>query len=185
MKIFALETDAERLCANFCGPNERIVATIRFHGLRFAVQLVVDLFWTAVIIGLCVFVARVGVPMGYAALAGLVAWIILVFFPLLRVFLDWRFDMLLITSEKIVIVDQSSIFHQKIQHLNMENVASTHAETQFWNLFPFGSLRIELKEGVGKGITLRYIPHASRVASMISDVFVSFEQRRGVRRERE
>jgi hypothetical protein len=182
MKIFALETDAHKLCKNFCGATERIIATVRFHGLRFAMTVTKAVFWTIVIAIFVTLGIRFDVPASVAVTVGILAWFILAFLPLLRTFLDWKFDMLLITTEKIVIIDQSSLFQQKIHHLNMENVASIRVETQFANIFPFGRLCIELKEGIGEEICLPYIPKASQVASMISDVFVNFEQRRNGQR---
>jgi GNAT superfamily N-acetyltransferase len=59
-----------------------------------------------------------------------------------------------VTNEEVVFVDQSSLFHIKIRQMNLDNVASVSAESQFWNIFPFGKIHFDLKEGVGSSLTL-------------------------------
>ncbi len=64
--------------------------------------------------------------------------------------------------------------------MSLENFASVVAETQFWNIFPFGMLRFHLKEGERETV-MKYIPHAQEVAEKIADVVASFQRRKYVR----
>jgi hypothetical protein len=182
VRIFALETDTEKLKKRFLSQEEREIRTVFFHGFRFYLAVARLTFWTFVIAGLSVGLGLTGLPTLWGIVATGVIWFIFVFLPLLRAYLDWRYDFLLITTDKVIVVDQSSIFHQKITPMNLENFASVSAETQFWNLFPFGMLNFNLKEGTGSGVNLRYIPHAHDIASCVSDAITTFQRRKDLRR---
>ncbi len=135
-------------------------------------------FFTLVFVAVAVGAAYLGLPGGWTALVLVPLWVFLVFFPWIRAFIDWRYDVLVVTTEEVVIIDQSSIFHASIRQMNLDNIASVSAETMFLNLLSFGKLHFELKEGVGKSISLPYIPQAQRVSSIISDAMVTFQRRR-------
>jgi hypothetical protein len=45
-------------------------------------------------------------------------------------------------------------------------------------LFPFGSLTIHLKEGLGgDAVKLRYVPHAKEIASVVSEVVTQYQRK--------
>lgn len=181
MRIFALETDMEKLNRSFLSPGEQIVLQARFHGFLFFMRALVACILTLIIAATGVVAGIAGVSMGIVGSALLVIWLFCVFRPLLRTFIDWRFDELLVTTEKVILVNQSSIIRQEIQQMNLENLASVKALTQFGGIFPFGKVHFELKEGVGEGLKLRYIPHAQQACSAISDCLVQFQRRRAAR----
>lgn len=174
MKIFALETDKEKLKRSFCGPDEKIVCTANFHGFLFAGKAIVASFWTVLIVGVVIAGISFGLPGGILTGVALLAWLILVARPLFRSFIDWKFDLLILTTGKLVIINQSSIFRQHVRQMNLENIASVNVETQFGNIFPFGSLCFDLKEGLGERMCLRYIPSAHHISANISDALMKF-----------
>ncbi len=74
-------------------------------------------------------------------------------------------------------MDQTSIFRHEITPLNLESVGGVSTGTQFWNIFPFGTLTVHLKEGFGnERITKRYVPHAEEVAAKISEVVTKYQR---------
>jgi hypothetical protein len=182
MRIFALETNVDRLKRQFLSAEEQEIAMINHHPLQFVFRSLRHLLVTVVLVALGVFFTSVGLPAGIVIWTFLGIWILFVAFPLLRAYIDWKFDFVLITTDKVVIVDQSSLFHRKVTPMNLENFASVSTETQFLNLFPFGVLHVSLKEGTGIEVRLRYIPQADDVAAILSDAVTQFQRRKDLRR---
>jgi hypothetical protein len=180
--IFALETDIGKLKSRFLSAEEQEIQTVSFHGFRFFLVVFRDVVWTLLIVAITVGIGLTGLPLSWLIPTAGIVWLVLVFQSLLRAYLDWKYDFILITTDKVIIFDQSSLFHQKITPMNLENFASASAETQFWNLFPFGILHFNLKEGVGSGVNLRYIPNAHDIAACISDTITTFQRRKDLRR---
>lgn len=149
----------------------------RFHGFLFFMRALGATLLTLVLVGIGVGAGLAGIPLSIAVPALVLIWLWFVFRPLLRGFIDWQFDELLVTTEKIVVVNQSSIIRQEIKQMNLENLASVNALTQFGGIFPFGKLHFELKEGTGKGLRLRYIPQAQQACSIIGNCVVQFQRR--------
>jgi hypothetical protein len=177
MKILALETDIEKLNKGFLSAAEEQIIMVRFHGIRFVFALCKTLAFTAIIVALAIGGWYATVPTEWLWAIGVVAWVVAAGVPLLRSFIDWKFDELVLTTDKIVIVDQSSLIRQVIREMNLENIASVETRTQFWGILPIGKLNFNLKEGTGEEVTLPYIPQAQRVCSIISDALVKFQRR--------
>ncbi len=178
MKILALETNTDKLNRSLLSPGEQIVLQARFHGFLFAMRSLVATVITAIFVAIGVGSATVGIPWNIAVPVLVLLWLWIVFRPLLRSFIDWRYDELLVTTEKVIVINQSSIIRQEIQQMNLENLASVSALTQFGGMLPFGKLHFELKEGTGEGLKLRYIPNAQKACSVISDCLVQFQRRK-------
>ncbi|MSR87039.1 hypothetical protein EXS70_02600 [Candidatus Peribacteria bacterium] len=177
MRIFALETNIEKLNQSFLSPGEHIVLKARFHGFLFFVRALWATFLTIVIIAIGVGATMSQIPASLSSPVLFIAWLYFVALSLLRSFIDWRYDELIVTNEKIIFVNQSSIIQQEIKQMNLENLASVKALTQYGGIFPFGKLHFDLKEGVGAGLKLRFIPNAQRACSQISDCIVQFQRR--------
>ena len=95
----------------------------------------------------------------------------------MKAWIDWCFDFIFVTTDRVILVDQTSIIRQKITPLHMENIASVTYETQFWDIFKFGIVDIRLKEGSGdEHRVLRYVPNSKEVASKISDVVTRYQR---------
>ena len=182
MRIFALETNIEKLKKNFLSLEEREIRTVSFHWFRFFLNLLRNILLTIALVAGAIAIGFSGLSPWWIIAAAWILWLFFIFPSLLRAYIDWRYDFLLLTGDKVIVVDQSSLFHKKITPINLENFASVSAETQFWNLFPFGILHFNLKEGTGEGVNLRYIPAAQEVASVISDTITQFQRRKDLRR---
>lgn len=182
MRIFALETDSDRLKRDFLYEREQEVLTVRYHGFQFFLAALRLGLLSALILAVAIGVWMVGVPGWIVTLAAAGLWLFTVFPRLLRSFIDWRYDFTFVTTDKVVLVEQSSLFHQRITPINMENFASVSTETQFLNLFPFGTLRFHLKSGIGQDIVLPYINRADHVAAQIANAVTEFQRRKDLRR---
>jgi hypothetical protein len=178
MRILALETDLEVLARRLVSNREQLLLTVRHSSFIFLLAVLRAGLVTALLTVVVVGVVSVGVPWLPTLGVALLVWLVVVGWSLLRKFIDWRYDVLFVTTEKIVQVDQTSILHSRIHQMNLENVASVAAETQFGNLLPFGRLHFELKEGTGKGLNLSYVAQAEAVAASISHIITDFQCRR-------
>ncbi len=180
MKIFALQTDEEKLIQSFLSSDEKVVLRVKFSAFMFVLRSIKAFVFTVIIIAL-------GGVFGYSGLPALVHvpvlaffWFFFVFVKWVMSFLDWKYDLLLVTTDEIVVVDQGSLFRVSIRQMNLDNIASVASKSQYMNLFPFGTLMFDLKEGTGNAVVLHYIPKADRVASIISDSLVRYQRRRSV-----
>jgi hypothetical protein len=182
MRIFALETDIAKLKQQFLSAEEKELCTIFHHPLQFVFACVKEVIMTIVIVAVGVLLIWFGLDPAVVIFGLVLAWFVLVFFSLLRDFIDWKYDFILLTTDKVVIVDQSSLFYRKVTPMNLENFASVSAETQFLNIFPFGTIQMSLKEGTGTEMCMRYIPDAATSASKISDAVTQFQRRKDLRR---
>ncbi|HLD64191.1 MAG TPA: hypothetical protein VI913_04840 [Candidatus Peribacteraceae bacterium] len=185
MRLFALQTDKNQVVERFCHGGESIVRLTHYHWMMFAVGIIQEILVTiglGILAGMAVFL---GMPWGYAAGAFVVTWFAFCFFGILKAYLDWCYDFILITTDKVILVDQTSIFRQTIKPIHLENIGAAGTSTQWWNMFDFGILVLDLKEGEGGGtITKRFVPHARDVAGAISDALTRY-QRGGATNARE
>lgn len=181
MKILALETNEERLKDELISPSEQLLLAIHFSGFLFAARLVKSIATTAVLTGIGVGLIYGGAPWEWVTLLLLCLWLPLVGWRLLTAWIDWRYDVLLVTTDKVIIVDQSSIFRATIRQMNIENIAAVTAHTQYADLFPFGKLWFDLKEGTGQRMVLPFVPRARAVASTIANIVMDFQGRRAVK----
>lgn len=181
MRILALDTNIEGVKRRFLSANEQEILTAYRHGFFFFLQIILQIVLTmgliAAGVALNTWDVLPDIPSWWIIGVLALLWILLAFPTILKAFLDWKFDCIFVTTDKVVLVDQSSLFHRRITPMNLENFASVTAASQFWNLFPFGALHFQLKEGIGEDITMKYIPNADEVAAKIADTVTLYQRR--------
>ncbi len=186
MKIFALETNERKLIDGFLSANETVIARVKFSAFLFVIHSLKALLYTLILSAITYGLSYSQLPIATYGVPILLLWLVTIFRPWFRAFVDWKFDLVLLTNEEIVIVNQSSIFRVHKQQVNLENITGVASKSQYANLFPFGILTIDRKEGK-EPIILRFIPHADRVASLVSGTIVGYQRReagaRGQRQE--
>ncbi len=182
MRIFALETDITKLKQRYLSLDEREILTVHYHWMRFCYTAIRQTVIAAVLVVLGVLLAENGIPVPIAAGIAVAIGFFAVVPRLVRSFLDWKYDVLILTTDKVIVVDQSSIMHQRATQMNLENFASASSETQFLNIFPFGMVRLHLKEGTGDNLLLPYVPDAESVAARIAEAVTYFQRRKDLRR---
>ena len=178
MRILALETDINKIKAQFLCEGEEEVLMTYYHGASFFFASIQEIFMTGTLFGVGVGAWYIGAPMGLTIGILFAIWFFFVFFSILKAWIDWNFDFIFVTTDKVVIVDQTSIIRQKVNPIHIENVGSVTSETQFGDILRFGIVQINLKEGEGGDkIILKYVPNAKEVASKISDVVTRYQRR--------
>ncbi|MEI8229993.1 MAG: hypothetical protein WCG83_02540 [Candidatus Peregrinibacteria bacterium] len=177
MRIFALETNREKIKQKFLTSGEKEVLTVFYHGFSFFLASIRDVVLTAILIAIGITAANYGAPVNWTIAVLFVFWFFLVFFRLLRAYIDWAFDFIFVTTDKIVFVDQTSIIRRDINPINMESIVGVGTRTQFWNIFAFGIVSLQLKEGRGQGVIMRkYVPRAQDVAAKISALVTQYQR---------
>ncbi len=174
MRIFALETNIEKIKKSFIAPNEKELLTFRSSGLAFFLRSIPEIAGTAVLIVIGVYAEIFGAPIEFVApILGLI-WLILIFPPFFRAFINWQFDATVLTNAKLILLDQS-LFFQRITPISLANIASVSTETQLANIFPFGRVVVMLEEN-GALNKISYIAGAEAIAVRISDAITAFQQ---------
>lgn len=176
MRIFALETNRHKLLERLLAPREQVLLSTNFHGFRYLRGLLRFLILTLIAAGLVFGGFYLQLPQ-YSDVGIGVLWFLFAFFPFVNLLIDWWHDAVIVTDEEVIIIDQSSIFRRSIRQMSLENVASVSDHTQWGNVFSFGKLQFDLKEGTGQHFAVDFVPHAGKVASTISDAVVAFHRR--------
>jgi hypothetical protein len=177
MRILALQTDPECIKKQCLSEGEEVVLMTYYHALSFFFASLREIFFTMIFLGIGIGLWAIGAPMVWVVGMLTAIWFFFIFFNLLKAWIDWRFDFILVTTDKLILVDQTSLIRQKVNPIHLENIGSIASETQYWNLFGFGKIIINLKEGEGGGVSiLTFVPNAEEVASKISAT-VTYYQR--------
>lgn len=178
MQIFALETNVDRLKQKLFSSEEREVFTVRRHGILFVLRSLWYGTLTLLLIALSLYVIISNLidPLTIS-IAIFVLWFVIIFFPWVRAFIDWRYDFIFLTTEKLVIVDQTFIIRRIITSLSLDSIAQVNSHSQWLNLFGFGKLEIAQREGQSENFHLPYLPNVERISTLISDQIATFELR--------
>lgn len=179
MQIFALETDLERVKQRFLAHGEEEIFTVMPHLFSFLINIVWELLLTAFLLTITLYSYNAGIVSGPVAATFFgIAWFSFVFFSLIAAYIDWKYDFLFLTTDKLIIVDQMSLFRKSITPINLENLGDVVAQTQWLNLFNFGIIHFALREGNGPEIILKYIPHADQLVARISQQLTLYQRRK-------
>jgi hypothetical protein len=180
MRIFALETDIEKIKNRFVCEGEKVKHITHYHGASFFFASIREILVTLLLLITGVVAWFFNAPMGFTVIVLVLIWIFFVLFSGLKAYIDWCYDLVIVTTDKIILVDQTSIFKQKVNPIHIENIGSVTSLTQFWDIFSFGIVEINLKEGEGGGkIVLHYVPEARDVAAHITDAVTHYQRWEG------
>lgn len=178
MQIFALETNVNQLKERLFSASEKEIFTVRRHGILFALRSCWYGFLTLLMVALSLYIILSGFQNEAMIVIGFfLVWFAVLFIPWLRAFIDWRYDFIFLTDEKLVIVDQTTITRRIITTLSLESIAQVNSRSQWLNLFGFGVVTIVQKEGFDDKFILPYLPNSDRLAFLISEQIAAFESR--------
>ncbi len=179
MRIFALETDIKKIKERFLTSGEHEIFTAHPHVMSFLWHIAWELLVTVLLVAGCVYLLELGV-LAPAMMIGIFvgAWFFFVFFGLVEAYIDWKYDFIFLTTDKLVIVDQMSLFRKSTTPINLENLGDVVAQTQWLNLFNFGILHFALKEGSGPEIKLSFMPNADRLVAKIAEQITLYQRRK-------
>ena len=182
MRFLALQTDIELLKKQFIPEGEHEIMTVARHPIIF----IIDFFWKSfVAFALLVILAFVAPffdsPAGRLTTVALIAFIMLGYlYELVVSYIAWRFNFLIVTSDKVVIINHRSFFHQRMNSLHIDDIRSSKCESQFFGIVRCGIVQINLEEKSGgstKVTSIRYVPAPDLVASAIENAIAMKHQR--------
>ncbi len=127
MRIFALETDTQKLIQSFLSPGETVILFLRFSAFIFILKTIAFVFFTAIFVAVGYALSSVGLPPLWVWLPLGLLWLVTAFYQWLRALIDWRYDFILLTTRELVFVDQAFLFHVSIRQLTLDSVVSVTA----------------------------------------------------------
>ncbi|MCK5019904.1 MAG: PH domain-containing protein [Candidatus Peribacteraceae bacterium] len=170
----------DKIREKFCqGENECEVLSTHFHGISFLMAIIREMLILFSMICLVIVAMYFGWPMQWPlSIAGFVI-LILVIPSMLKSYIDWKYDFIIVTTDKVILIDQTSFFRNEIKPIQYDNVGGVSTRTQWLGLFSFGEVRIALKEGEGgTDVIRRFVPHANDVAGKITEMVTKYQRRR-------
>lgn len=179
MRIFALETNLQKVKQRFLTSGESEIFTVHPHVMSFLMHIMWEVFLTLVLFTGNAYLYQQGIiSIGMAVGIFTVGWFLFVFFGLIEAYIDWKYDFIFLTTDKLIIVDQMSLFRKSITPINLENLGDVVTLTQWLNLFDFGIIKFSLKEGSGPEIKLKYMPNADRIVAKIAQQITLYQRRK-------
>lgn len=178
MRILALETNSGVLLKRFVVESEKILLAATSHWLVFAIPFLLSSFLMFAYVGV-LFSILLSFSVS-VALTSLFIWSISYFFLVANAFIRWKYNLLIVTTEQIIVVIQRSFFYNAITPTTMENIASVRVETQFLGFFNVGIVYLGLKERIEastREVNMPFIPRPGEVASVIENAIVLAKQR--------
>lgn len=179
MRIFALETDIKKVKDRFLTSGEHEIFTVHPHVMSFIWHIMWEIFVTVVLAASATyFVVEDILPISLTLTIFVAGWFLFVFFGLIEAYIDWKYDFIFLTTDKLIIVDQMSLFRKSITPINLENLGDVAAQTQWLNLFNFGIIHFALKEGSGPEIKLSFMPAADQLVAKIAEQITLYQRRK-------
>jgi hypothetical protein len=180
MRILALETDIEELKHKFLMEGEKAVLVTHRHFFSFLIP-----FLARSVVAIPVLIAIVAADtfewwnFGVSAVLMLV-WMVIYGYLVMGAYIDWKFNFIIVTTQKVVLVEQKSFFRQQINPLNYEQISNTRVQSQFGGFFHCGIVFINTKTPERGGMYMElpypYIPRPEDVAAVIEHGIAIFRQ---------
>ncbi len=183
MRFLALQTDVEVLKKQYIPEGEHEIMTVRRH----VVPFVMDFIWkTAVMLPIAA-----AIFMGFSAFSSFESLIISnglllivafsYIYQIIKSYIAWRYNFLIVTSDKIIIINHRSFLHQGMNSIHLDSITTSKFNSQYLGLVRCGILYLHLQEKEGQGstriITIPHIPNPDTVASAIEHAIMLKQQR--------
>lgn len=158
-------------------PEEKIIVGIRKHWFVFFLEVFGLFIAAAVPIIIAVFtdnmfpklVASVGqTTFENLALFAIAAWLIVLSIAFFVIFTTYYLDMLVVTNQRLIDIDQISLFARDIATAPLQNIEDIKVESLgiFATIFKFGNLHIQTA-AESKEILIRGIRHPERARDIV------------------
>lgn len=181
MRIFALETDIEKLKKRYLAPGEEELLTVHLHFLAFLIPF---FRWLLVVIPLgavgIFLLFQLGTTWSLIGLGILIIDALILLVAIANGLARWLFTVVFVTTEKVVFIRHKSIFYQDIDPNHLENISSTEVKSQLLGIFNCGKLYLFLRERIEattKKVRIPYVPRVNDVAAVVENAIVLAKQR--------
>ncbi len=111
--------------------------------------------------------------------AGLVLWILLIVGFVLESFLNWFFNCNIITDERVIDVDFSSLIYKNISAAKLDNIEDVTATTggAIRSMFDFGTIKIQTAAAITE-FEFEDVPHPARITTLLNELLLEEERER-------
>jgi hypothetical protein len=116
-------------------------------------------------------------------LVATMGWFLLVIGYVMEVFLSWFYNVYIITDERIIDVDFSSLLFKNVSYAKLDNIEDITATTSgaLGAIFDFGTVKIQTA-GTNSEFEFENIPHPSKVVAFLNELLIEEEQEKLDRR---
>lgn len=172
----------------FLKPGEKVVLSIRRHPFAFVSSILI--LFVIGILPVALFALR-GTVVPLTISQGIMDWIVVglgayfLFFTVIALvfWMDYYYDLYVVTNMHLLDIDQIGLLSRRISHTSLARVQDvTTRQKGFWqNLLDFGSVTVQTA-GHEEDILLEDVPHCSQVAAKIMqlhDELIGRERRQG------
>ena len=110
-------------------------------------------------------------------LIALLGWFLIVLGYVLEVFLSWFYNVYIITDERIIDVDFTSLLSKDISYAKLDNIEDITARTKgvLGAIFDYGDVIIQTA-GTQANFEFTNVPHPSKVVAFLNELLLEEEQ---------
>lgn len=156
-------------------PEERIVLKLRKHWvilLRDTIGTVLLALFPLILLAVTQLMAPQFLNFnGYLVFMSFasILWLLLIFLSLAVIWTDYYLDLWIVTDQRIISVDQISLFNRKVTTLSHERIQeiTVKEENVMQAVFKYGTLDIETASPTDGDATMEGIPHPEHVRKTI------------------
>ena len=179
MRLLALEANLRKLKKQFIAEGEEELLSTTKHAFAFLVPML----WIVPAAVFSVGAWAMGILAGYDMLVLtplLYAWLAVLGVLAAKAYIDWRYNVVVVTTEKIVVIKHNFVYSETVKPYNLEGVGSASAGTRYFGIGNCGYVELGLssvKQGTNVKERLECLPKPSVVAGAIENARVLKSQR--------
>ncbi len=158
--------------------SEQVLLLLRQHPITQLKWIIVGI----VLVFLPFFFSRIGffsfLPAQYQFI-GLIGWYMMVTGYTLEAFLNWFYNVYIVTDERIIDVDFNSLLHKNVASAKLDKIEDVTATTAgaLGAIFDYGNVMIQTAGSITEFDFLS-VPHPSRVTAFLNEMLLEEELER-------
>jgi len=154
--------------------DERVISIFHKHWISFVKPIAIFLPFFVVSIAILFYQGQLGTGfliVGFIIFVGAVSY-------LLYNYLIWNWDVYILTDQRVIDIDQKSLFHKVVSEANLNNIQDTTFETKgVWQtMFNYGKVNI-LTASSGANIEFENVDKPEHVMSVIAEAKDNYVER--------
>ncbi len=173
MRFLALQTDVNVLKKQFILQDEQEILTTTHHPFVFLFPAFGTTLIALPLIALIGYAFVAAPSTNLELLTGITLLIAMLVYGylLFKWYIDWCYNFLIVTTDKIIVITHMSIFYQHVNPIHLDNLMSVKCESRFLGVWHCGLLHITLREkqkgGPNVDVVVHYIHKPETIASAI------------------
>lgn len=183
MRFLALQPNIELMKKQFIVEGEDVLLTTQHHRFIFLFPFAAQTVIVLVVAALVILFALSFQGFEQTMVAGGALFLLALYYlyQFLKAYVNWRYNFIVVSTRKVVIVEHHLFFYQNVFPIHLENISSTSFESQFLGFGHCGVLHFHLKEREGgstKLINWTYIPKPEVVAGVVENAIALLNQKK-------